>query len=45
MKNLMHSLLAVINSYTAQDCTKGINLQLGDGHAAVKILQINVNKL
>ncbi|KAK3735075.1 hypothetical protein QZH41_010786 [Actinostola sp. cb2023] len=31
---------SVANGYTAQDRLQGINLQLGDWHAAVKILEL-----
>ena len=36
---------SVENGYTAQDRLEGINLQLGDWHAAVKILEVSVYKL
>ena len=36
---------SVENGYTAQDRLEGINLQLGDWHAAVKMLEVSVYKL
>lgn len=36
---------SVANGYTAQDRLEGINLQLGDWHAAVKILEVSIYKL
>ena len=36
---------SVANGYTAQDRLQGINRQLGDWNAAVKILEVSVYKL
>ena len=36
---------SVANGYTALDSLEGINLQLGDWHVAVTILEVSVYKL
>ena len=41
VERVTNVVASVSNGYSAKDRLKGINLQLGDWHAAVKILDVS----
>ncbi|CAH3134658.1 unnamed protein product, partial [Porites lobata] len=40
VERAVNVISSVANGITPEDCLEGINLQLGDWHAAVKVLSI-----
>ena len=40
VERAVNMISSVANGYTPEDCLDGINLQLGDWHAAVKLLGV-----
>ena len=40
IERAVNSIHSVSNGYTAEDCLEGFNMQLGDWHTGVKILEV-----
>lgn len=43
VERAVNTISSVANGYTAEDRLEGINLQLGDWHASVKLLTVSVH--
>ena len=45
VERAVNVISSVANGLTPQDHLEGINLQLGDGHAAVKVLSVSTTNI
>ena len=45
VKRAVNIISSVANGITPEDCLEGINLQLGDWHAAVKVLSVSTTNI